>query len=129
MQRMQAHFNHFQVRIRRFTCCLNMDFRSFDNWFKQLYARIVVYRFYCMALYHSQTRRHIMRNSILELLMKIVLLKKMLLLFIFFFFLFFLRKSFKKKTQQTTKTCKLSSRKRGKLNLGIVHTTFSRNCY
>ena len=22
---------------------LNMDFRSFDNWFKQLYARIVVH--------------------------------------------------------------------------------------
>ena len=29
-----------------------------------IYARIVVYRFYCMALFHSQTRRHVIINPL-----------------------------------------------------------------
>ena len=61
MQIIQGSFKYFQVQTHvqtaRESPDLNMDFRSFDNGCKQridIYARLVVYRFYCMALFHNQ---------------------------------------------------------------------------
>ena len=57
---MKSHFWRKKGKIFHYVRIIIMDVITFPKICKPL----VVYRFYCMALYHSQMRRHMIERSI-----------------------------------------------------------------